>query len=404
MSPPGAPGTPGGAAPPARPLSGQGAGPVLVTANAAWNVVHFRRPVLAALRARGHPLTVLAPAGAEAAAVAAIPARLIDLPMDAKGINPARDAALLLRMRRRMKEVAPDVVLSFTIKNNLYGALAARSLGIPFIPNVSGLGTAFLSTGALRRVTEALYRTAFRGLETVFFQNRDDLDLFLDRGLVRPAQAGLLPGSGIDLSRFAPAPPPSGPPRVLMIARLLRDKGVLEFVEAAGRVRATRPDVRFQLLGAAGSENRSAIDPATVRRWHEQGLVEHLGVTDDVRPAIAAATCVVLPSYREGAPRTLIEAAAMARPVIATDVPGCRAVVEDGRTGLLCEPRSGASLAEACERLLALPAGARAAMGAEGRRKMEAEFDEAFVVARYLEAIDRADRSGAGRDRRAREG
>jgi glycosyltransferase involved in cell wall biosynthesis len=282
-------------------------------------------------------------------------------------------------------------VLSYTIKNNIFGARAARALGLPFLPNVTGLGTAFLSGKLLQTVTEQLYRRSFSTLPTVFFQNEDDRDLFLDRAMVSPDQARLLPGSGIDLVRFAPAamPPAEGAPVFLMIARLLRDKGVLEFVDAARQIKARHPQVRFQLLGAAGSENRSAIDRATLDAWVVEGVVEYLGTTSDVRPAIEAASCVVLPSYREGAPRTLIEAAAMARPVITTDVPGCRAVVDRDISGFLCEVRSAESLAAAIERFLALPSEAQQAMGQAGRTKMEREYDQAIVVDAYLEAITR---------------
>lgn len=361
----------------------------LLTVNAAWNIWHFRRPVLQALLTRGDRVTVLAPADGAEQALARAGARHLDLTMDVRGLNPVRDATLAWRLHRHFTDQRPDVILSWTIKNNIFGALAARRRGIPFIPNVSGLGTAFLSGGALQRLAEGLYRTAFRGLDTVFFQNPEDRDLFLSRGLVAPGQARLLPGSGIDLDRFAPAPWPEGPPVFLMIARLLRDKGVIEFVEAARRVRTRHPEARFQLLGALGAANRSAIDAEMLAGWLAEGVVEHLGTTDDVRPAIAAAQCIVLPSYREGAPRTLIEGAAMARPLIATDVPGCRQVVEDGRTGLLCRPRDAGSLTKACLRMLALDPAARAGMGAAGRARIAAAYDQARVVEAYLEAIDR---------------
>jgi glycosyltransferase involved in cell wall biosynthesis len=182
-------------------------------------------------------------------------------------------------------------------------------------------------------------------------------------------------------------PPASDPPVFLMIARLLRDKGVVEYVAAARQIKARHPRARFQLLGAAGSENRSAIDRETVGSWVAEGVVEYIGTTKDVRPAIAAASCVVLPSYREGAPRTLIEAAAMARPVIATDVPGCRAVVNRDVSGFFCDVRSAESLAAAIERFLALLPEAQQAMGQAGRAKMEREYDQSIVVDAYREAI-----------------
>ena len=363
---------------------------ILMTVNAAWNIWNFRRPLVEALTGDGHRITVLAPLDDAVPDLERLGCRFRPLEMSVKGLNPLEDLKLQRRFGRIFREERPDVILSYTIKNNIFGARAAKSTGVPFIPNVTGLGTAFLSGKLLQTVTEQLYRRSFADLPVVFFQNEDDRDLFLDRRLVRADQARLLPGSGIDLQRFAPAPipPPAEPPVFLMIARLLRDKGVLEFVEAARRVKVRHPQARFQLLGAAGSENRSAIDRPTVDAWVAQGVVEYLGTTPDVRPAIAAASCVVLPSYREGAPRTLIEAAAMARPLIATDVPGCRAVVDRDVSGFLCLLRSAESLALAMERFLARSPEAQQAMGAAGRAKMEREFDQTLVVAAYRAALD----------------
>lgn len=362
---------------------------VLITVNAAWNIWNFRLPLIDALRADGHQITVLAPPDDAVAALERIGCRVRPLEMSVKGLNPVEDLKLQRRLTSIFREERPDVILSYTIKNNIFGARAARAAAVPFVPNVTGLGTAFLSGGLLQILAEQLYRRAFAALPIVFFQNEDDRDLFLDRRLVRAGQARVLPGSGIDLVRFAKEemPPAEAPPVFLMIARLLRDKGVSEFVAAARRIKAGHPDVRFQLLGATGSQNRSAIDAATVQAWVAEGVVEYLGTTDDVRPAIAAATCVVLPSYREGAPRTLIEAAAMARPLIATDVPGCRAVVAPEVSGFLCKVRNADSLAAAIERFLALSPEARRAMGQAGRARMESQYDQAIVVAAYREAI-----------------
>ena len=315
--------------------------------------------------------------------------RVRPLEMSVKGLNPLEDIKLQRRLTQLFREEQPDAVLSYTIKNNIFGARAARSHSIPFVPNVTGLGTAFLSGPLLQTVTEQLYRRSFKDLPIIFFQNVDDRDLFLERKLVRSNQARLLPGSGIDLHHFAPRPSPSSSQKTvfLMIARLLRDKGVLEFVDAARRIKARHPDTCFQLLGAVGSENRTAIDMKTVQSWVSEGVIEYLGTTKDVRPAIAAASCVVLPSYREGAPRTLIEAAAMERPLIATDVPGCRSVVDQGVNGFLCAVHDADSLAMAIERFMALAPEDRRAMGQAGRAKMEREFDQTIVVDAYLEAI-----------------
>lgn len=370
---------------------------ILMTVNAAWNIWNFRRPVVESLIGDGHQVTVLAPPDDSVADLEQLGVAFRPLDMSVKGLNPLADLKLMQRFKRIFRDARPDVVLSYTIKNNIFGALAAKSLDIPFIPNVTGLGTAFLSGGPLQLVAEGLYRRAFAGLPVIFFQNEDDRDLFLGRSLVRPDQARLLPGSGIDLERFAVTamPPADMPPVFLMIARLLRDKGVVEFVEAARQIKARHPPARFQLLGATGSENRTAIDAATVEAWVAEGTVEYLGTTADVRPAIAAASCVVLPSYREGAPRTLIEAAAMARPLIATDVPGCRAVVERDVSGFLCAVRDADSLAAAMQRFLDLSPEARDAMGRAGRARMERAYDQSIVVAAYRRCIADAGKASA---------
>ena len=363
---------------------------ILMTVNAAWNIWNFRRPLVEALANDGHRITVLAPPDDAVPELERLGCSVLPLDMSVKGLNPLKDLKLQRRFGRIFREEQPDAVLSYTIKNNIFGARAARPTAVPFIPNVTGLGTAFLSGKLLQTVTEQLYRRSFATLPVVFFQNEDDRDLFLDRRLVKEQQARLLHGSGIDLERFAPAamPAPEEPTTFLMIARLLRDKGVVEFVDAARRVKARHPHARFQLLGAVGSENRSAIGRETLDPWVAEGVVEYLGTTNDVRPAIAAASCVVLPSYREGAPRTLIEAAAMARPLIATDVPGCRAVVDRDVSGFLCDVKSAESLANALERFLTLTPEAQRAMGAAGRDKMEREFDQRLVVNAYREALD----------------
>ena len=362
---------------------------ILITVNAAWNVVNFRRPIVEEMIADGHSVTVLAPYDNSVATLESLGCKVLPLEMSVKGLNPLQDIKLIGRMRKVFRAEQPDAIFSYTIKNNIFGALAARPLGIPFIPNVTGLGTAFLSGGFLKRIAEGLYRRAFHNLGVIFFQNEDDRDLFLERRLVTAQQARLLPGSGIDLIHFAATdyPPESDAPVFLMIARLLRDKGVLEYVAAARKVKSVHPRARFQILGAVNAANRTAIDAATVKSWQEEGVIEYLGTADDVRPHIAAAHCVVLPSYREGAPRTLIEAAAMARPLIATGVPGCRSVVDDGVTGYLCKVRDGDDLARSMDTFLVLTRDERAQMGLAGRAQMAAHFDQAIVVEAYRNAL-----------------
>lgn len=361
---------------------------VLLTVNAAWNALNFRRPVIEALLDQGHHVTILAPPDDATPALRAMGCRVVALDMDVQGVSPWQDARLASRLARHFATLKPDIILSYTVKNNIFGAVAAKRLGIPFLPNISGLGTGFLSGTALRIAVETLYRVAFRGLPILFFQNPDDRDLFVHRRLITPDQPRLLPGSGVDLNHFAPTPLLPGRDTVfLMISRLLRDKGVREYVAAARQLRSIRNDVRFQILGPVGARNRSALGSGDLAGWVDEGVIEHLGEHDDVRPFIAHADCVVLPSYREGAPRTLLEAASMARPLIATDVPGCRHVVDDGNTGLLCAPRDIDSLRHTMEAFANMPTNARVMMGGAGRNKMLCEYDQEIVVERYLTAI-----------------
>jgi glycosyltransferase involved in cell wall biosynthesis len=307
--------------------------------------------------------------------------------IDRAGLNPLADLKLFADYRRLLRGLRPAGYLGYTIKPNIYGSLAAASLGVPAVPNVSGLGTAFIRGGALQSIVTRLYRFGFARAPVVFFQNDEDRQLFVARRIVRPERARVLPGSGVDLERFAPAPPPEGPAVFLLVSRLLRDKGVVEFVDAARKLRSTLPQARFQLLGPIDDGNRTAITRAELDCWANEGIIEYLGVTDDVRPFIAEASVVVLPSYREGLPRSLLEAAAMGRPLIATDVPGCRDVVENGINGYLCAVRDASSLADAMRRFADLPRTNRLAMGEAARRRVQERFSEEFVVRAYLDVI-----------------
>jgi len=362
---------------------------IVMTVNAAWNIVNFRLPLVKALIADGHRITVLAPADEAVARLLEAGCEFVSLKMEKQGLNPLSESGLFFRFRAELKRLRPDLVLGFTIKNNIFGALAAKSLKIPFIPNVTGLGTAFLSGGLLLRIAKMLYSAAFRRLPVVFFQNSDDRDLFLKLELVEQDQALLLPGSGIDLDHFAPAPYPedqSGT-RFLMVARLIRDKGVVEFVEAARLLKRENSNLKFQLLGAIGFANRTSINKALVKQWLDSGVIDYLGTSEDVRVPLAAAHCIVLPSYREGAPRTLIEGAALARPAIATDVPGCNAVVEDGKTGFLCKVRNAEDLAQKMSHFSKLAAAEKRTMGSNAREKVEREYSVGRVIESYREAI-----------------
>lgn len=365
---------------------------IVLSINASWNIFNFRMGLIRALQTAGHRVVALAPPDAWSARIEEAGIEYRPIAMDKKGLSPLADLMLLWRYGRALREIRPDVFLGYTAKPNVYGSLAAQALGIRVINNVSGLGTAFIREGPLTRIVSALYRIAFRRSATIFFQNEEDRSLFVERGLVAGGKARLLPGSGIDTERFRPSQGAAAdrPFTFLLVARLVGDKGVREYVEAARRIRSRGGAACFQILGFLDVENRTAVPRSEVEAWVAEGLIDYLGQADDVRSALAGADCIVLPSYREGLPRTLLEAAAMAKPLIATDVPGCRQVVEAEVNGLLCAARDAQSLADAMQRMLDTPAEVRAEWGRAGRLRIEREFDERIVAAHYLEAIEAA--------------
>lgn len=364
---------------------------IVLSINTSWNLINFRSSLIARLQREEYEVVAVSPDDGHVPALVALGVRHVAIAIDNKGVSPLRDLALLRDYQRILHDLRPVAFLGWTIKPNVYGSLAAHALGIPVINNISGLGTAFIKIGLLTRIVRMLYRTALARSSTVFFQNRHDRDLFVAQRLVREPRTALLPGSGIDLAQFVPEPASeAATPVFLMVARLLRDKGVVEFAEAARIVRQTRPDVAFELLGFLDVQNRTAIDRDTVEGWEREGCLRYLGEAADVRPYLARATAVVLPSYREGMPRSLLEAAAMGRPLIATDVPGCTEIARAGQNAFLCAPRDARSLADAMLALLALDADARTAMGRRSREIAEREFDVSVVEARYLDAIARA--------------
>lgn len=363
---------------------------VVLAANSSWNIAHFRAGLIRGLQAAGYTPIAIAPNDPRGnARLAELGIELLPIRMERSGLNPFADLASLLTYRRLLGRVRPAVFLGFTVKPNIYGSMAAASLGIPVIANVSGLGTAFIRRGPLQQLVSSLYRAAFRRGATVFFHNPDDQQLFVDRRIVRHDQTAVVAGSGVNLEAFAPVPQPAGPATFLLIARLLSDKGVREYVDAARALRRELPDARFQLLGGLDPGNRTAVSQAELQSWIDEGVIDYLGERDDVRPHIAEATAVVLPSYREGLPRTLLEAAAMARPLVATDVPGCREVVDNGVNGFLCASRDSASLASAIRQIVELSQEQREQMGSASRYKVQERFSEARVVDRYLDALAR---------------
>lgn len=315
------------------------------------------------------------------------------IPVSLRGLAPYADLRLLFELTLAFHRASPDVVHAFTIKPAIYGTIAAWLVGVPRrVVTITGLGHAFTTGGwTLRAVAMSLYRFALSKAHVVFFQNKDDRELFVRRGLVYSDRARLVPGSGVDLGHFVPVPLPGttgSAPRFLMIARLLREKGVQEFVEAARIVKLEYPAASFALLGNTDSRNPSSLSPEKLKDLRTSSSVEWIDEVADVRPYIAAADVIVLPSYREGLPRTLLEGAAMGRAIIATDAPGCRELVMPARNGYLVPIGDPRALADAMKRLCEsrelIPAFGRAS-----RTLVEENFDQKIVLDAYMQAYGR---------------
>jgi len=312
----------------------------------------------------------------------------IPVPLSRSGVAPAADLGLLAALFRLFRGLRPTIVHSFTIKPAIYATIAAWLARVPVrVVTITGLGHAF-TTGRrpLRLLVELLYRIALARADAVIFQNSDDRELFVTRRLVDGRRTRMVPGSGVDIRRFAPVPLPSangGMLSFVMVARLLREKGLAEYLEAAERVARLRPGVRFTLVGGADTRNPSSLTATELAKLKGFAAVTWVGEVDDVRPYIAAADVVVLPSYREGLPRSLLEGAAMARALIATDVPGCREVVESGYNGLLVPARNADALADAMLELVDNPR-AVVGMGERGRQRVMDRYSDRAVSDQVL--------------------
>ena len=361
---------------------------IAIVANTSWYIFNFRHNLIEKLMRKGYHVTSIAPFDRYSQKIKEIGCKYININIDNNGKNPLKDLKTLFDFYRIYSQIKPAVILHYTTKPNIYGSVAARLARIPFINNISGLGSTFIHKGVTNLIVRILYQLSQVQSHKVFFQNPDDFKLFTQSRLVRSDKADLLPGSGVDLHKFFPQKKERTQKFCfLLIARLLWEKGVKEYVEAARILRKKRSDLEFQLLGFVENNNPRSVSEKQIRDWEQDGHVKWLGSVEDVRPYIAEADCVVLPSYREGTPRSLLEAASMGKPIITTDVVGCRQVVDDGVNGFLCKPKNSADLASVMQKMLQLTDEQQMTMGKKGREKMVREFGEQIVINKYMETI-----------------
>lgn len=367
---------------------------VVVLGGFADSLVNFRGPLLRALVANGHKVTACAPTASANVQekLAAMGVTYREVSLSRTGLNPIADINTFLELVNLFREMKPDVLLSYTIKPVIYGSLAARWTKVPAIYSmITGLGYAFSSEKGEKRwvahLAKFLYRLALKANRHVFFQNPDDRDFFVRaKILARAEQAVLINGSGVDLRHFGYVSVAKGTPSFLLIARLIKDKGIVEYVEAARMVKNRYPSIQFNLLGPLDS-NPTAISAVQISEWEAEGTITYLGETSDVRPALNACSVYVLPSYTEGTPRTVLEAMSIGRAVITTDAPGCRETVIEGINGFLVLTRDASALAQAMFNFIENPELIER-MGSASRSLAEEKYDVHKVNAVILDAME----------------
>lgn len=375
---------------------------VALFANTEWYLYNFRLGLAKALLEDGHEVLLISPPGPYGERLKSMGFDWRPLPMSRRSLNPIAELKLLRYLARLLKSEHIDLVHGFTIKSAVYGSLAARWVGIPRRINaVAGMGYVFssseLKARLLRPLVKLALKLAFAGPNArLILQNPDDVHFFKSHSLVAPEKICLIKGSGVDCSRFSPDSAEkrvTSVPTVLFAGRLLWDKGLRELIDAIRTLQRLGVEAHFLVAGEPDEGNPAAVPFIQVRSWENEGLIEWRGYVEDMPTLYRSVDIVVLPSYREGLPKGLIEAAACAKPLIATDVPGCREVVEDGVTGFLVKPRDSASLAQTIERLIS-DGDSCSAMGRAGREKVLAQFEEKIVNRQTLAVYRELEQAG----------
>ncbi|QQG27309.1 glycosyltransferase family 4 protein [Pectobacterium carotovorum] len=356
---------------------------IVLTANTSWYLYNFRRSTIKKLIDLGYRVICVSPVDSYSERFSSLGAEFRELKINGKSISIKTEFFTFINLYFLLKKIKPFFVYNFTIKLNIYSGLACQVIGLPYANNVSGLGTAFMHDGVRYKLARHLYGVSNKTALEIFFQNDDDMQFAISNGLANKHNSTLLPGSGVNVNDFSYQRKVISSGKglcFLMIARVIADKGVREFVGAAGYIKSKYPNCRFVLVGDCNSNNKTSFSKETINEWRNQGVVEIVGHRDDIKNWIYTSDIVVLPSYREGMPRTILEAASCGRPAIVSDVPGCRQAVVNNETGWLCEPHSVQSLASCIEHCLRLKEEDIIKFGHNARKHAEIFFSEEIVI------------------------
>jgi len=364
---------------------------IVIIYNATHHVLLFKSELIKSIRENGYRVVVLASKDNYTNNLLNIVDEFHEIKLNSSGVNPIKDLNLIFQIYSILKKIKPFAVLNFTVKPVIYGTFAGRLLGdVPVINTITGLGTAFISKGVTNKIVRFLYKFTFNFSHLVFFQNPDDQQFFQDLKIIIKDNTKLISGSGVDLVKFKPVENKKrGDIKILFIGRIIADKGIYELIESAKIIKKEFSNVTFILMGMLGVKNNTSISKNEVDNWINEGLIEFIPFKDDVREFLGDSDLVVLPSYREGTPKSLIEAASMAKPLVATDVPGCREIVNHEVNGFLCEVKNPVSLAAAIKRYIELDDSSKIEMGKKSRELAEEKFDIIKVNNCYINEINK---------------
>ena len=364
-------------------------GKIAFVGNSLQTMCNFRMGVMAQLAQNGYEVVVIAPKDSDITMLRQAQIRLIPIGMDCKGMNPFKDIQLAKTLKKIYKKERFDFIFHYTIKPVVYGSWAARKAKIPQISVITGLGYTFIRKGWVNRMAKCLYRLSLRSAKEVWFLNQEDKALFVEENILAQFKARVIGGEGVNVDTYQSFNMPASEPfTFLFIGRVLWDKGIGEYVEAAQVIKKQHPKVQFKILGQLGANNPACVNSQQMNLWEQTGAVKYLGETSNVLPYIEQAHCIVLPSYREGVSRVLLEAASMERPIIASNVPGCREIVVDGITGFLCEPQSVNTLIACMMHMLSLSEEIRKEFGQNARDRVCQLFDEKNIIQLYQDRLN----------------
>ncbi len=356
---------------------------VLFLANSDAGLYNFRRELIEALQALNYEIYISLPKGRYIRVLQEMGCHFIETKISRHGVNPITDILLFIKYKSILRKIKPDIVFTYTIKPNVYGGMACQACGIPYLSNVTGLGTAIQNGGILQKISLWLYKNGLKGAKRVFFQNSENHRFMKENGIVT-SPTTILPGSGVNLDLFAYADYPSEKNGIhfLFVGRIMKDKGINELLKAAKEIKGIYANVIFDIVGGYDGPYESVIKKAEA-----EGIIQYHGVQNDMRPYYSNCHCVVLPSYHEGMSNVLLEGAATGRPLITSNIPGCREVVQDGVNGLLCDVRNSDSLYNVILKILNNSHDDKKIMGIMSRKLVEENFDRKIIIQKYIDEI-----------------